>query len=340
MSFFRVLSVGVLSIVCAAPPVHAQVISIGGLLQGPQGSPIEVTGEFDARLVYYESEEITESLAEANGRIGVSRGVFSGFIQYPAVLSSYSEVWYELAIDTDDDGIDPEDFFDTRFRITVAPSALSVMPYKVLDTHGGLVSNSLSYVTSNRLHLSLCMAPPAAVQFDQVVLDIWGWGSINNVGIYDIGGNLVCQTGPFFKPELTPQRVVLPVEGTLPPYAQYFVGFTSTGNPGGGETRIRTAVGGQWPHQDFGSNLITTTNGEIPAQIEPTSLGMSYPVNLTLIKSQEESARRSASSLVQTDEGIPIVFPPGYEESVSPEEYQKAVDEAKAAVKALLKKDD
>lgn len=345
MKVFRlIVAAGVFCFLLLAPASQGQAISLGGLLQDAQGNPIDISGSFAIRVVYYETEQATVPLATVNGMASVSRGVFTASVQYPSVLYAYTEVWYEVAIDTDGDGIDPEDFFDTRFKIASAPSALTGIPFKMLDSHGGVGSSAIgsgyTSITSNRLHLSLCTAPPSSIQFDEAAFELYGWGSINNVGIYNFEGNLLYQTGPFYKPFSNPRRVVMPLEGMFLPSTQYFIGVTSTGNPDSTATRIRIATGGQWPYQDSGANLITTTNGEIPTQFVPQAHGMSEPLNLTLIKSQGESARRSASSLVQTDEGIPIVFPPGYEDSVTPEEYQKAVEDAKAAVKALLKKDD
>lgn len=100
-------------------------ISVQGMLSNGSGNPI--TGAFPYRIQFYDASTGGNTLGGAiDGSVNVSsEGRFSISITPPSeILVEGGEVWYELFIDTDNNGIDPADVFGSRIKIDSVPYSM------------------------------------------------------------------------------------------------------------------------------------------------------------------------------------------------------------------------
>ncbi len=107
----------------AAHSAVPNAIHIQGTLESFGGEP--VTGTHDYRIRFFPIEIGGASVATVTGTVTLpSGGRFSIEFVPPQVLFGLKEVWYDLAIDTGDDGLSPDDTFPDRVQMGSVPFAL------------------------------------------------------------------------------------------------------------------------------------------------------------------------------------------------------------------------
>ncbi|MCB9768389.1 MAG: tail fiber domain-containing protein [Candidatus Omnitrophica bacterium] len=96
---------------------------IQGTLKDSSGNA--VVGSLPYRIGFYESQIGGASIALATGSVEFSdSGRFSIEVTIPPAALDTSEVWCQLAIDTDEDGFDGDDFFPNLVRVHSVPFSL------------------------------------------------------------------------------------------------------------------------------------------------------------------------------------------------------------------------
>src|SRR3972149_2108662 len=120
---FRLASVFVLTAalhgVWAAVP---ETITIQGALEGPGGGPL--TGTYASAVRIWDASEGGNLLANSFNPITLSdSGRFSLELLLEDVFVPPEQAWYDLGVDTDNDGIEEEEFFPTRVRFHSVPFA-------------------------------------------------------------------------------------------------------------------------------------------------------------------------------------------------------------------------
>ena len=107
-------------------------VSIQGTLEAPGGGPL--TGTHAYQLRFFNDSTAGSLLYDVTGAVGLSdAGRFSiEWTAEPAILA-VTEVWYQLAIDANDDGIDANDVFPERVQIHSVPFALKASESDTLD---------------------------------------------------------------------------------------------------------------------------------------------------------------------------------------------------------------
>jgi len=104
----------------AAPP---GTINIQGVLEAPGGGP--VTGTHDYQIGFHDADTGGTEIGVVTGNVTFSdTGRFSINVTPPAGILTAPETWYELAIDTGDDGLDADDTFPDRVKVHSVPFAL------------------------------------------------------------------------------------------------------------------------------------------------------------------------------------------------------------------------
>jgi hypothetical protein len=117
---FLVLGVTFIGVSEAQPP---PTINIQGGLADSGGGP--VTGTHAFRIRFFTVAVGGTEIGAANGNATFSDGGrYSIAVTPPAAVLSANEVYYELAIDTADDGLDQSDTFPNRVQIHSVPFAL------------------------------------------------------------------------------------------------------------------------------------------------------------------------------------------------------------------------
>ena len=110
-------------------------ISIQGTLQDQGGDPL--TGIRDWQLNFFDAATLGSQIgSDVTGTLTLSEGGrFNIELIPPSAILSASDVWYELAIDSDliPDGIDEDDYFPSRVRILSVPFALKASESDTLD---------------------------------------------------------------------------------------------------------------------------------------------------------------------------------------------------------------
>lgn len=103
-----------------------ETINIQGTLSEANGVP--VSGTYAFSIVYYSDAVGGSEIGAASGETNVSEsGKFSIEVLPPPTIFSATQVWYELAIDVADDGLDPADFFPQRVEVHSVPFAHEVI---------------------------------------------------------------------------------------------------------------------------------------------------------------------------------------------------------------------
>ncbi|MCB9784085.1 MAG: hypothetical protein H6751_14065 [Candidatus Omnitrophica bacterium] len=121
----------------ADPP---PTINIQGTLQDSQGDPL--TGVRDYRVRFFDSETEGSSIVEVSGTTTLtSSGRFSLAVDPPEAALDAAEMWYELAIDEDGDGVDPNDVFPERVKVHSVPFALRAQD---AETVGGMAASEFA----------------------------------------------------------------------------------------------------------------------------------------------------------------------------------------------------
>jgi hypothetical protein len=104
----------------AGPPSE---INFQGTLESPSGDP--VTGAHEFQLLFFDAPVGGTTIAAATVVAEISdAGRFSIALPIESPVLDVNELWYELAVDTGDDGLDLDDVFPERVRIHSVPYAL------------------------------------------------------------------------------------------------------------------------------------------------------------------------------------------------------------------------
>ncbi len=100
-----------------------ETTTIQGSIEAPSGGP--VLGTLDYIISFHTDAVGGNELASVTGEVSISKaGRFSIDTVLPPVVLSATDVWYELAIDVGEDGLDTSDRFPERVRIHSVPFAL------------------------------------------------------------------------------------------------------------------------------------------------------------------------------------------------------------------------
>ena len=100
-----------------------EIIVIQGTLEDAGGGP--VTGAHEILIEFYDARAGGSILGSTSAIIDISSAgrFYFEMAAGPAILDA-SETWYALAVDTEDDGVDPGDVFPDRVPIRSVPFAL------------------------------------------------------------------------------------------------------------------------------------------------------------------------------------------------------------------------
>jgi len=100
-----------------------ETILIQGTLEAAGGGPL--TGSHEYLIRFFDASVAGTELSAATGIMQLSdAGRFSIALWADPLILETTETWYELAVDTDDDGIDPDDVFPDRIAVRSVPFAL------------------------------------------------------------------------------------------------------------------------------------------------------------------------------------------------------------------------
>ena len=274
-------------------------ITVSGYLEDEDGAPIE--GEFPWEIRFYSTETTTTALSVIAWDSPTSPpalakcvlGLFEIIIDpVPEVLMRLDEVWYSLAIDIGLDGLNADDLFEDRFRITSVPFALTGQVTDYFVTHE---VSGFTHVTSlfecayvegmDRSELVddmiLCSfsTPAGGVKFDSmyVLLNHSSGPDITpsrvSFGIYDTKGTRIVSTG-VIDVETGSERIAeIKVRGHLNPSTVYYAAW-GTNHPEDMQTSgyykppIPTAAGRVPDIVD---------NGLIPDRFDPENIQFNLP---------------------------------------------------------------
>jgi len=104
--------------ICVVP----ETFTIQGTLESSEGVPL--TGIHAYRVGFYDAEIGGSEVSVVTGTVNLSDASrFSIAAILPAVALTLDETWYQLAVDTEDDGIDANDLFSGRVRVHSVPFA-------------------------------------------------------------------------------------------------------------------------------------------------------------------------------------------------------------------------
>lgn len=302
------LMLGLLLLLCATCPcfaIPAQTF-INGTLMDEQGKPLMFhdaagttlsTVNLTAVVTFYTSETATVSIYQevtTTTVFATSGGVFSVGFTLPDSLLALNALWYSLAIDSDQNGIDPDDTFEGRFQITAVPFALSAKPVVFYDTHGGTISTSSgtkgSFIPSqtfsplsNYMAVAPFTTPPGGVSFNRMNIFIHRIDPYTRLsfGIYDQSGNLVVTSGRLDTGAAGYSAVYLEINnlsGQLLPSTPYFTAIMAT-NP----VMLRNTFIPSVPL--CGVVAVTPDNGLLPQTFAVGSIQTSpevVPISITL----------------------------------------------------------
>jgi len=168
-------------------------ISIGGTLEITDpitSETVSLAGVFDWQLVFYQDLTTTTQIgAISSGTLLSASGVFSIEVDVSGTIIALPEVWYELAVDIDQDGIDSQDWFTERFKIIPVPYALTGVASPFFVCHGGSVTSvGVGTNPSTRLNVSPFMTPAGGVHFTVMSMRGQPTPGIFSFGIYDENG--------------------------------------------------------------------------------------------------------------------------------------------------------
>jgi len=249
-------------------------ITISGYLTDGDNNP--VTGNFASQVNFYADQTTTTIIATVTTTtLTVSEGVFSFILVLPTPLITMSQAWYSLAIDTDQNGLDSNDLFGSRFQITSVPYALSAQPTNYYLPYPSI--GITTTLTSNSLLLTPFSTPPGGVQFTKISIIVFGGNTdiVNqfSIGIYDNLGQNVCISQPVVYSGTimmgSAKTIEVPISGTLQPSSQYYMGLGTNCNYGTqffSGTFIPPIIGN-------GCGIINNVviNGMVPASFNPSN---------------------------------------------------------------------
>ena len=260
-------------------------ISISGMLYDENGDPLiyyeEVYGgrspirvTLDAKIDFYTTETSETPTSTLQTTTTTYKGPFNIRFAPPDELLTSNELWYELSIDTGQDGLDASDLFEDRFQVSSVPYALSAKPFPLFTTHVGY--KTLGAAMMDRMQVAPFITPPGGVRFNTMTTSIKIEAHDQcSFGIYDHEGKLVISTG-LVETEDTGYEGFLEIpvdEVTLQPSQVYFTGALSSQVRGGDLVTINWCYGIRpiAPYL-FGEVDMPDRNGRIPQEFSIDSI--------------------------------------------------------------------
>lgn len=296
---------------CWSVPVN---ISIDGQLLDENGDPREYRDESGELLQYlslaaevrFHPSRTSPSIlhiVEATAGVYPSAGsVFSIPLAMPSALLVYDELWYSLAVDTDMDGIDEDDFFSDRFEILSVPFALSAKPVTYFDTQGGFLSTSTgtrgSFIpvalgnVSEYMSVAPFTTPPGGVHFNKMCIFVHSVsaGTAFSFGIFDASGEAIATSGRI-ETSVNIYEAFLEIENVpsrLKPSSLYFTAITASR-----EMMIRNIMIPSIPLS--GVVKIAPDNGLLPPSFNVSSIrphADAVPISITLILEDDQPSAK------------------------------------------------
>lgn len=175
---------------------------IYNIQHGPSEVERDVQVSLQARVTFYNSSSSATVLDDMQ----VTATAKSGYFNIPVVMKdnllAQDSLWYALAIDTNQNGLDGNDNFAGRFQINAVPFALSAKPVKYFSTHGGSVSTGSGmrwgYTSIAKASaVAPFVTPPGGVRFNRMNIFV-GIAVANtnfSFGLYDQTGKQVVSSG-------------------------------------------------------------------------------------------------------------------------------------------------
>ena len=246
-------------------------IALSGFATDDGDLPLD--GVFDWELQFYNTIDSATLIDSVTGTALVDEGIFQLVLKAPEEILILDEVWYCLALDTDRNGIEEEDFFVDRFQMTSVPFALSGQASRMfttgtVDAIQGLDSGSTAF---GDLILAPFSTPAGGVSFNRMSTYLNGWGITCSFGIYNASGERVYTSGPINLSGTGLQT--FSIEGKLKPSAVYYVGWASNGAIFNLHTVFAQPIPG------FGSIPDGAPGGIIPATFDSALI---QPINQSL----------------------------------------------------------
>ena len=276
-------------------------ITISGFLEDIGGIPMN--DRFNAEVKFYETststivlqtDTFTTSLAvnpssSVVGGVKICGGVFAFDVVPTSSVLALDVIWYSLAIDTNENGLDAGDLFEERFKINAVPLLLKGKIKSFWATHGHTSTWKDRY-HSPHLAVSPFIVPAGGVKFNVMSADVSSGSSISRIsfGIYDRNGNSIALTGLQTIPANTRGLWVVKLDKTifLEPAELY---FTGVGNHEFGGLAVRDSIVADSPLRGAIRDLIT--DGLIPNSFNPDMIeqhvgseseGFFQPISITL----------------------------------------------------------
>jgi hypothetical protein len=205
---------------------------------GGSAEMVPVHRALAARLIFFNDRAATQSLTIVDASADAYNGYFAIYYQLPGSTLAQDELWYDLAIDVDGDGVTAEDFFEDRFRIASVPFALSAQPTTFMIPFPKSPSSAHFFIDTEDdiLYVAPFVTPSGGARISRFYTSIFGVpsGARCSFGVYDADGKLVVRSKIVDgdDPELgSPIRVVEAPVTLLAPSTLYYGGFIATGNP-------------------------------------------------------------------------------------------------------------
>lgn len=273
-----------------ARAVHAipDVIAISGVLEDADGAAVDSPPEgFLARIEFFASATSTQVVDSVTTRTVVNSGVFSIRHRPSDSLLALDAVFYTLAIDNENNGLDPSDEFPERFEITSAPFALSGAPADFFAIGGGFSPSGAFTASSTTFPFSDMfvypfISPAGGVRFE--TMSAWMFvfsqdpAAQVSFGLYDENGDRVATTGRFVVDGSSGPLKEISVSGRLHPSRLFYAAWArDIGRP----SIKRANIPGV---RNTGIVPGVVTNGEIPPSFDPSTIVFSIeaPLSITL----------------------------------------------------------
>lgn len=269
----------------AIPP---EVAVTGYLTEGAPPTP--VTGNFALRVIFYDSQACTHSLATVTTAATVQEGVLNATIKLPEDLLGCEELWYKVDLDRDGNGFDVSDRFGETVRLTSVPYALSAQPVRYFESHGGQggynqFGAQSSENTPGRIVLAPFTTPAGGVKFNRIAAS-FGFDSTaaTSFGVYDAQGNLI-----YCSPKLTGPRpasvLAFEVKGRLRPSTIYYTALITTAarTPGIGIIMLPTLP-------TRGIYMSASRDGSLPKKIDMSQIQFSSdyrPISISFFMAED-----------------------------------------------------
>lgn len=311
-----------LLVLSVAVPLNAipSRIAISGSLRPPEvgeeEEPLPIPhGLFPGEIRFFDNPMGQAApLATLNLTFDVQFGLFKMVVDLPEVLLSQSNLWYQIGIDIDLDGLTAEDFFPDLFEIVSVPFALSGQIQEVFETGHGQNRAATGSVSGDVLPNTIVVAPfstpPGGVRFNRFV----SRSTLPNpysFGIYDSEGKIVFDTNRS-QPAQLGGMYVWEADVHLKPSRVYFTAWTTGGDR---FASIRPTAILTIPLA--GRVLRTGTDGRLPAVLDISEV---QPMGIEPAMSFGLYRTKAGSGLDKLEKALGLKFLPDPAEDLAEEE--------------------